>query len=136
MTVDGKIDINATIQAETNVMSVMKQMSINALVVGLTAAKAGLNPAVLIAQLANSWYSQFNGFNGNVMDGVQVQLPSALIKQYDWGAMEKQSKQFVNDFTPIAEIIEEPEEVANNEAENTRKKLLEQLKNMRRAKHT
>lgn len=136
MTVDGKIDINATIQAETNVMSVMKQMSINALVIGLTAAKAGLNPAVLIAQLANSWYARFNGFNNNVMDGVQVQLPSALIKQYDWDIMAKQTKQFVNDFTPITEVIEEPDEVANQAAETKRKRLLEQLKAMKMAKHT
>lgn len=135
MTIDGKIDINATVHAETNVMSVMKRMSINALVVGLTAAKAGLNPAVLIAQLANSWYAQFNGFISNVMDGVQVQLPSALIKQYDWDQMEKQSKQFVNDFTPIAEIIEEPDEVANTEAETKRTTLLKRLKAMNLAKH-
>ena len=74
MTVDGRIDINATLHAETNVMAVMKQMSINALVVGLTAAKVGLNPTVLISQLASSWYAKFNGFNGNLMDGEQVQL--------------------------------------------------------------
>jgi len=136
MTVDGKIDINATIHAETNVMSVMKQMSINALVIGLTAAKTGLNPAVLISQLANSWYAQFNGFNSNVMDGAEVQLPSALIKQYDWDKMEKASKQFVNDFTPIAEIIEEEEPTANEAAEQVRKRALERLKAMKSAKQT
>ena len=131
MTVDGRIDINATLHGETNVMNVMKQMSINALVVGLTAAKAGLNPTVIISQLANSWYSKFNGFNGNVMDGANVQLPSALIKQYDWGRMEEASGQFIDEFTPIAEVIDEKTPEANEQAENKRKRMLERLKAMK-----
>lgn len=135
MTVDGRIDINATLHAENNVMSVMKQMSINALVIGLTAAKAGLNPSVLIAQLANSWYSKFNGFNGNIMDGATVQLPSALIKQYDWEKMEKASKQFIDEFTPIAEVIDEEEEELNELAEDRKKRLLQSLKSMKAAKN-
>lgn len=135
MTVDGRIDINATLHAETNIMSVMKQMSINALVIGLTAAKAGLNPAVLISQLANSWYAKFNGFNGNIMDGAAVQLPSALIKQYDWGKIEQQADKFVGEFTPIEEVIEEKEPEANAIAEDRRKTLLERLKAMKQAKH-
>lgn len=134
MTIDGRIDINATLQAETNVMNVMKQMSINALVIGLTAAKAGLNPSVIISQLANSWYSRFNGFNGNVMDGSNVQLPSALIKQYDWGKIEKASEQFVSEYTPIAEIINESTPEANDQAESKRQRMLERLKAMKEAK--
>lgn len=134
MTVDGRIDINATLQAETNVMSVMKQMSVNALVIGLTAAKAGLNPSVLIAQLANSWYSKFNGFNSNVMDGATVQLPSALIKQYDWGQIEEASTKFTDEFVPIDEVIEDANPVVNESGENIRKRMLERLKAMKTAK--
>lgn len=134
MTVDGRIDINATLHAETNIMSVMKQMSINALVIGLTAAKVGLNPTVLIGQLASSWYSKFNGFNGNLMDGEQVQLPSALIKQYDWGQIERASDNFVKEFTPIAEIIDEKEPEAQSTAENIRKNMLMRLKAIKAAK--
>jgi len=134
MTVDGRIDINATLHAETNVMTVMKQMSINALVVGLTAAKVGLNPTVLISQLASSWYAKFNGFNGNLMDGEQVQLPSALIKQYDWDQIERSSKEFVQEFTPITEIIDEKEPEKQTTAETTRKNMLLRLKSMKAAK--
>lgn len=134
MTVDGRIDINATLHAETNIMSVMKQMSINALVVGLTAAKAGLNPTVLIAQLASSWYSKFNGFNGNLMDGELVQLPSALIKQYDWDKIERASKQFVTEFTPITEILDEEDDKAQEQAEGNRTSMLMRLKSMKAAK--
>lgn len=134
MTVDGRIDINATLHAENNIMSAMKQISINALVIGLTAAKVGLNPSVLISQLASSWYSKFNGFNGNLMDGEQVQLPSALIKQYDWGQIERDSSKFIQEFTPITEIIDEKEPEAQNNAENIRKAMLMRLKSMKSAK--
>lgn len=134
MTVDGKIDINATLHAESNVMSVMKKMSINALVVGLTAAKAGLNPSVLIGQLASSWYSKFNGFNSNLMDGEQVQLPSALIKQYDWEKIEQESERFVTEFSPISEVIDESNDDLQEQAETNRTSMLLRLKAMKAAK--
>lgn len=134
MTVDGKIDINATLHAENNIMSVMKTLSINALVIGLTAAKAGLNPSVLIGQLANSWYSKFNGFNQNIMNGEEVRLPSTLIKQYDWGRIEKASQQFINEFQPISEVIEEKNPEDNARAEDVKKNILMKLKSLKTAK--
>lgn len=135
MTVDGSIDINATLHAENNVKEVMGQMSINALVVGLTAAKSGLNPSVLIAQLANSWYAKFNGFNGNVMDGEEVLLPSALIKTYDWGRMEQESTKFVQEFQhPIAEVVEEQNAEVATAGEERRMELLRRLKSSRSAR--
>lgn len=134
MTVDGKIDINASLHASDNVMSIMKTLSVNSIVIGLTAAKAGLNPAVLIGQLANSWYGKFNGFNGNIMDGEAVQLPSALIKQYDWGQLEAESKKFIGEFSPIGDIIDEQNPEGNEEAEGKRKDLLLRLKEIKMAK--
>lgn len=136
LTVDGSIDINATLHAETNIVDVMKRLSVNSIVIGLTAAKAGLNPAVLIGQLAHSWYSQFNGFNGNVIDDQDVQLPSALIRQYDWGLIEEESRKFVDDFKPIEGIIDEPDTTAQSKAESSRKSLLMRLKAVRSAQHT
>lgn len=134
MTVDGKIDINASLHASDNVMSIMKTLSVNSIVIGLTAAKAGLNPAVLIGQLANSWYGKFNGFNGNIMDGEAVQLPSALIKQYDWSQLEADSQKFIGEFAPIAEIIDEQDPEGNEEAEGKRRDLLLRLKEIKTSK--
>lgn len=134
MTVDGRIDINATLHAEGNINSAMAQLSVNALVIGLTAAKAGLNPAVLIGQLANSWYKQFNGFNGNVIDGTTVELPSALIRSYDWGKIETASQKFIDEFTPITDVTEEKEEAKAMTAEERRKQMLQRLKAIKEAK--
>lgn len=134
MTVDGRIDVNATLHAELNVTTVMKQLSINSIVIGLTAAKSGLNPSVLIAQLANSWYARFNGFNSNIMDGEEVMLPSALIKSYDWDKMERESQRFIGEFTPISDIIDEQDGNAQNVAENRRAELLNRLKGVKSAR--
>ena len=135
MTVDGRIDVSATVHAESNVMDVMKHLSINALVIGLTAAKAGLNPAVLIGQLANSWYSQFNGFNGNIMEGKEVRLPSALIRSYDWDVIAKESKAFIGEFTPITDIVDEQDDTAREKGESCREELINRLRNIKNAKN-
>ena len=66
LTVDGRIDINATIQANQTLHEFLQKLPINMIVIGLTAAKQGLNPASLIASLGNSYYSKFNGFAGAV----------------------------------------------------------------------
>lgn len=135
MTVDGRIDVSATVHAESNVMDVMKHLSINALVIGLTAAKAGLNPAVLIGQLANSWYSQFNGFNGNIMEGKEVRLPSALIRSYDWDVIAKESKAFIGEFTPITDIVDEQDGTAREKGESRREELINRLRSIKNAKN-
>lgn len=134
MTIDGRIDINATLHAETNVTEVMRKLSINSLVIGLTAAKAGLNPAVLIGQLASSWYSRMNGFNGNVLDETSVTLPSALIKQYNWDDIKSKSQDFVKEFIPIAEIVDEPDEDSAVQAEARRKDILMRLRSLKESK--
>lgn len=134
MTVDGKIDINASLHADSNVMGVMRDLSINSLVIGLTAAKAGLNPSVLIGQLANSWYARFNGFNGNLQNEDLVELPSALIKQYDWKAIEEGSRQFVKGFEPMTDLIDEQDQEKANTAEDVRRELLLKIKQAKKAK--
>lgn len=134
MTIDGRIDINATLHAETNIMEVMRTLSINSLVIGLTAAKVGLSPEVLIGQLASSWYSKLNGFNGNVLNEENVALPSALIKMYDWGTLKEESNKFVKEFVPIAEVVEEKNEDAANKAENHRKEILMKLRSLKESK--
>lgn len=135
LTVDGQIDINATLHAEANITHVMKSLSINALVIGLTAAKAGLNPAVLIGQLSHSWYAQFNGFNGNIIEEEEVQLPSALIRQYNWEEVEQESRKFVEDFAPMEQVTDESDPAAASMAEGARRELLMRLKAVKTAQH-
>ena len=42
----------------------------------------------LMAQLGNSFYSNYNGFNPAVADEEEMKLPSHFINAYDWNEIE------------------------------------------------
>lgn len=133
LTVEGTIDIKASLHGMENVMHTMRGLSINALVIGLTAAKAGLDPSVLIGQLAHSWYKDYNGFNKNVIGTEEIQLPSVLLKTYDWGELRAKSKEFVEDMIPITEAVE----VGHDEEpfiEEKRRNVLDRLMQLKQEK--
>jgi len=101
LTIDGKIDINATIQANQTVQIALQKLPINMIVIGLTAAKQGINPAFLIASLANSYYAKFNGFN-KMSDPKDIQLPGQFIKAYNWEEIRMKNEEHIEE----AEVIE------------------------------
>ena len=84
LTVDGKIDINAMIHGQDNVAEALQKLPINMIVIGLVAAKAGINPATIIGQLASSYYKDHNGYNANFLDGKDIQLPGDIIRNTSW----------------------------------------------------
>lgn len=132
LTVEGTIDIKASLHGTENVMSVMRNLNINALVIGLTAAKAGLDPAVLIGQLAHSWYKDYNGFNKNVIGTEEIQLPSVLLKSYDWGELRSKSQEFVEEMVPITEAVEVPYEVEPS-VEERRRMVLDKIRELKKS---
>lgn len=100
LTVDGKIDITATLHGQENVAKILRSLPINAIVIGLVAAKSNLDPAVLIHQLATSYYKDFNGFNKNILGRDQITLPGDCIRAYDWGELRKENVKFLNEMRP------------------------------------
>lgn len=95
LTVDGKIDINATIHANKTVMELARKIPIHMLVIGLVAARQNIDPTQIMASLASSYYAKLNGFNGvvdNEEDKKEIIYPSAIIKQYDWGEIQRISE--------------------------------------------
>lgn len=100
LTIDGKIDIAATIHGQENVERAMKSLPVNAIIVGLVAAKSNLDPTVLIHQLCTSYYKDFNGFNKNVLGRDAIRLPGDLIRAYNWEELEVKNKQFINELEP------------------------------------
>jgi hypothetical protein len=91
LTIDGRIDINATIHANKSVMELARKIPIHMLVVGLVAARQNIDPTQIMASLASSYYAKLNGFNGNTNkeDQMQILYPSSIIKQYDWGEIQR-----------------------------------------------
>jgi hypothetical protein len=130
LTVDGKIDINATIHGGENVTRIMREIPINSIIIGLVAAKSGIRPEILIHQLATSWYKDFNGFNKNILGQEKIQLPGDMIKAYDWGELQVANSTFLHEMNPIeitdAQVIEE------KVGQEKKKELLQRLKQMKR----
>lgn len=132
LTIDGKIDINATIQAHNNIMEISQRLPINMLVVGLTAAKQGLNPLNIMTALATSYYSVHNGFNGRLTGDEEIQPPINLIKNYNWIDMEQKHNRYreANREKGIMDIIEISDPVEQVKAKKTKAELLESLKEL------
>lgn len=100
LTVDGKIDIVATLHGQENVSRVFRTLPINSIIIGLVAAKSGLDPTVLVHQLATSYYKDFNGFNKTILGREKVMLPGDLIRAANWEELEKQNQKFLDEMTP------------------------------------
>lgn len=100
LTVDGKIDIVATLHGQENVSRVFRTLPINSIIIGLVAAKSGLDPTVLVHQLATSYYKDFNGFNKTILGREKIMLPGDLIRAANWEELEKQNQKFLDKMTP------------------------------------
>lgn len=100
LTVDGKIDIIATLHGQENVSRVFRTLPINSIIIGLVAAKSGLDPTVLVHQLATSYYKDFNGFNKTILGREKIMLPGDLIRAANWEELEKQNQKFLDEMTP------------------------------------
>lgn len=100
LTVDGKIDIVATLHGQENVSRIFRTLPINSIIIGLVAAKSGLDPTVLVHQLATSYYKDFNGFNKTILGREKIMLPGDLIRAANWEELEKQNKKFLDEMTP------------------------------------
>lgn len=97
LTVDGKIDISATLHGVENVGRVMRDVPINSIIIGLVSSKANIPAEVMIQQLSSSWYKNFNGFNKNILGQEEIQLPGDIIKGYDWKELEKKNNLFLSE---------------------------------------
>lgn len=99
LTVDGKIDITASIQANRTIQDFNQKLPINMFIISLVAAKKGINPMNLMAQLGNSFYKNYNGFNQLASEEEEIKLPSHFINSYDWNEIENIHKEKENKAT-------------------------------------
>jgi hypothetical protein len=110
LTVDGRIDIHATIQASQTLEQVLSKLPINLMVVGLTSAKNNINPQRLMYSLTNSYYSKWNGFN-KLASGKSIELPGKYIKNYDWNMIEEVNTTEEAEFEMVEETVVHEDEV-------------------------
>jgi len=136
LTIDGKIDINATIQANKTLNEVLQRLPINAIVIGLVAAKRGLQPALLMHQLNHSYYSRLNGFN-KLEENAEVISPAQFIKGYDWNEIKKKNKQIeIEDAQVVEEVVSKSviDQFRKVEVVDKKQKMLDMLKEIKGGK--
>jgi hypothetical protein len=82
LTIDGRIDINASMQASITIQEISKKVPINIIPVYMVAAKQGIDPTHILSSLVHSFYKDYNGFN-RIKNGTP---PSTIdiIRNYDW----------------------------------------------------
>lgn len=93
LTVDGKIDLTASIQANRTIQELNRIIPINLFVASLVAAKKGIEPTSIMAQLGNSFYNKWNGYNRPAEENEKVVLPSEFVQGYDWAEIEKKNNE-------------------------------------------
>lgn len=122
LTVDGKIDITATMHGQENISRVFRTLPVNSIIVGLVAAKSGLDPTVLVHQLATSYYKDFNGFNKTILGREKIMLPGDLIRAANWDDLERQNSRFLDEMKPyeVQEATFVEEEVKESVKERLR----------------
>lgn len=91
LTVDGKIDISASIQANRTIQELNRIIPINLFVVSLVAAKKGIEPTSIMTQLSHSFYNKWNGFAPSAEEGEKIVLPSEYVQGYDWAEIERKN---------------------------------------------
>jgi hypothetical protein len=117
LTVDGKIDINATIEVNKTVEELYGSINFMSLLIGRVAARFNMNPTVLHYQLMNSWYNKFTGIKQS--DGyteLTPQYPSTIV--YNWDDIKRKNAAKVEMYKKLdntldiqdVEVIEELKE--------------------------
>lgn len=127
LTVDGKIDVNASIQASQTIQDISKKLPINIIPIYLVAVKQGINPNNILASLVGSFYKDFNGFNRLSTSG-PVPSTMDLIRNYDWNEITRhhESKRLNQ---PVEEVpYEEMPFVEVQRVQSKREKLLELIR--------
>lgn len=127
----GKINVEATINANKILMENMRKIPINMMIISMTAAKRGINPLVLSSALANSYYAKYNGFNGLPPESMEDDLiyPSQIVKTYDLNQMVDQNNKDQGEgrFSDAVIIKEEKKQIIERKTKSL-KEILEERK--------
>jgi len=130
VTIDGHIQVSASVSANKAIEEAMRHVPINSIVIGLVAAKKNIDPTSIIAALGGSYYSKFNGFAGtppsqDQMNNMKIPYPSEIIRTYNWEDFDKKNEGN-EEGLGLIEVMEVKEE-EKAEINSSRRKLMEIL---------
>lgn len=88
LTVDGRIDVNTTIEINKTTEQLYSQINFMSLLIGRVSARFKVDPAVLHHQLMNSWYSEYTGVKRNdKFKELTPEYPSSIV--YNWDVIKE-----------------------------------------------
>ena len=126
LTVDGKIDVDLTINIEQQIKTI-GGLTLGQLIVSMTAGKLGVNPLFLMSKLSNSVYNKFNGFKrNNMMMKESPFRPSELV--YNFEEIKENNKVYEQDLPK--QLYNKPIEDAQviSEVTSIKERLLQKIK--------
>jgi hypothetical protein len=99
--ITGKIDIDLTVQANQSLRSTLAQIPLNSMIVGLVAARAGIDPGKIMHKLNKSYYSRFSGYSKEGVSPEETIDVRDMI--YNWDEIRQKHSIKVTDIEPIEE---------------------------------
>ena len=130
LTVEGNIDVNATLTAAIESNKMLYGLTINQMVISRVAARLHLPSQYLIDRLAHSYYAKYNGYRTNDDLKTRPIYPTSI--QYDILSEEMQGKnaeweekQKTLELSEPLEIVHS--ELVESEKEEIKKRLKEKL---------
>lgn len=124
--VQGQINVDLSIEVNKTLFEAQRRIPINNMILAMVAAKKGIDPTIIMAQLTNSYYKNLTGY-GKYEPEKELVHPVDLT--YNWNEIQKKHK--TKDKSLIIEdvqIVESTGELEKDAEMNTVKmKLLEML---------
>lgn len=129
LTVEGNIDVNATITAALGSSKLMYGLTIPQMVLSRVAARLGLPSQFLIDRLAYSFYAKYNGFRSN--DDLKTKPIYPTSVQYDIldDAMQKKNAEWAKQQEAYQDQIKDVEftKLVEEEKEEIKRRLRQKL---------
>ena len=133
LSVDGKIDINSTIEINKTTEELYSQVNFLSLLIGRVAARFKVDPNILYYRVMNSWYNKFSGAQRNdKFKELTPEYPSSIV--YNWDSIKEKHesrKKMYEDMAKGGDIQDADVIEKKGEQKKTMKELLrEKMKNL------
>jgi hypothetical protein len=104
LNIQGQINVDMTIEANKTLYDTYKRIPVNNLILGMVAAKKGIDPTKLMAQLTSSYYSAMTGYGGKY--DAETQLIHPVDLTYNWNEINmKHRGDKKNDLIEEAKLV-------------------------------
>jgi len=124
--VQGKIDVDLTLEVNKTLNEAYQRVPVNNLILAMVAAKRGIDPTKIMAQLTSSYYKALTGY-GPYQPEVELVHPVDLT--YNWNDIQRKHR--MKDKSVLVEDIQIVETTGTKEADaavlNVKNKLMELL---------